>query len=306
MYQASDMLFIYTETPLHAGSGQGTGAIDLPIQRERVTCYPLVQASGLKGALKDAAQRNGGDKEDKDIDLIFGAEGQNVDYAAAISIGDARLLLFPVRSLIGVFAWTTSLDALARFRRDMQAIGANNLPALPESLQKEQALVTSPCGLLPNNENDLVLEEFAFSAQHDEKTTELAKWLADHAFPPNGEDDYWKKKIKTSLVILSEDAFRDFALYGTEVVTRTKLNNETKTVDKETGALWTEEYLPTDSLLYAPVFASASRQKGSNLSAADVLSKTQTMLPNNRLQLGGNETIGRGMIHLTWLNGGGK
>ncbi len=301
MYQASDMLFIYTETPLHAGSGQGTGAIDLPIQRERVTCYPLVQASGLKGALKDTAQRNGGNKED--IDLIFGAEGQNVDYAAAISIGDARLLLFPVRSLIGVFAWTTSLDVLARFRRDMQAIGTNSLPALPESLQKEQAWVTSPCSLLPDNENDLVLEEFAFTAQRDEKTTELAKWLADHAFPPNGEDDYWKKKVKTSLVILPEDAFRDFALYATEIVTRINIDDATKTV--KSGMLWTEEYLPIDSVLYAPVFASTSRREGSSMSAQEVLQKTQQFVPN-RLQLGGDETIGRGMVHLQWLNGGKK
>ena len=35
-----------------------------------------------------------------------------------LRMGDARLLLFPVRSLRGVFAWVTSLDALERFARD--------------------------------------------------------------------------------------------------------------------------------------------------------------------------------------------
>ncbi len=41
---------------------------------------------------------------------------------------------------------------------------------------------------------------------------------------------------------------------STEVITRTKIDNETGTV--EDGALFTEEYLPTDSVLYSLVFAS--------------------------------------------------
>mgnify|MGYP000669322062 CR=1 FL=1 len=37
MFQATNLLFIYVETPLHAGSGRGLGSVDLPIQRERIT-----------------------------------------------------------------------------------------------------------------------------------------------------------------------------------------------------------------------------------------------------------------------------
>lgn len=311
MYQAADLLFIYTETPLHAGAGTGTGAIDLPIQRDRVTQYPLVQASGLKGALRDVAIGS-----DEDINIIFGPKDtkQANEYAAAISIGDARLLLFPVRSLIGVFAWTTSPDALARFKREVQVIKdeiPKELSGLPESIDKDKALVPTNCDLIPENENSLVLEEFAFTVDEDkakrEVVTKLANWLSDQALPRNGEYTYWQNKLKTSLVILPDDAFRDFALYSTEVVTRTKLNNETKTV--ETGALWVEEYLPTDAMLYAPVFASKPRHQPNgwkDKDEHDVLQRTRELLPNRRLQLGGNETIGRGMIYAKWLNGGTK
>lgn len=320
MYQAADLLFIYTETPLHAGAGAGTGAIDLPIQRDRVTQYPLVQASGLKGALRDVARvkaETNGSK--KDVDIIFGPEDidQANEYAAAISIGDARLLLFPVRSLVGVFAWTTSPDALARFKREVQVIKdeiPKELADLTTSIDKDKALVPTNCDLIPDNENSLVLEEFAFTVNEDkakrEAVTKLANWLSNHALPQNGEYTYWKNKLKTSLVILPDDAFRDFALYSTEVVTRTKLKNETKTV--ETSALWVEEYLPTDAVLYAPVFASKPRQEKDRLpngwQGKDenyVLQRIEELLPK-RLQLGGNETIGRGMVHLQWLNGGRK
>ncbi len=35
-------LYLYTETPLHAGVGSGLSSIDLPIQRERTTQYPMI------------------------------------------------------------------------------------------------------------------------------------------------------------------------------------------------------------------------------------------------------------------------
>ena len=39
---SKSMLFLYVETPLHAGSGRGLGTVDLPIQRERATGYPMI------------------------------------------------------------------------------------------------------------------------------------------------------------------------------------------------------------------------------------------------------------------------
>ena len=54
MYKKSDLLFFEVKTPLHAGSGNDLGVIDLPIQRERHTEYPKIEGSSLKGALREA------------------------------------------------------------------------------------------------------------------------------------------------------------------------------------------------------------------------------------------------------------
>jgi len=299
MYDANSILFLYTETPLHAGSGSGLGAVDLPIQRERVTGYPIVQASGLKGALRSAAG------EGKDADVIFGPQGH--EHAGAVSFGDARLLLFPVRSLVGVFAWTTSRDVLARFLRDARAMNLNP-PSLPDA-QDDVALVPADgCDLVPQGESQLVLEEFTFTTQKSAQVSDWAKWLRDHALPQGNEYGYWREKLSRSLVILPQDAFRDFTQHATEVVTRVRLKSETKTV--EGGALWTEEHLPTDTLLYAPVLASAPRQEQEKLprgwkdkKAGDVLAKAKEFAPA-RVQMGGDETVGRGMVRLRWADGG--
>ena len=51
---AQRLLFIHALTPLHPGSGQGVGAIDLPIHRERATNLPVLPGSSIKGCLRDA------------------------------------------------------------------------------------------------------------------------------------------------------------------------------------------------------------------------------------------------------------
>ena len=38
------LLFVHALSPLHAGTGQGIGAIDLPIAREKATTFAMVQA----------------------------------------------------------------------------------------------------------------------------------------------------------------------------------------------------------------------------------------------------------------------
>ncbi|HEY4036838.1 MAG TPA: type III-B CRISPR module RAMP protein Cmr4, partial [Ktedonobacteraceae bacterium] len=122
-------LYLYVETPLHAGVGSGLSSIDLPIQRERTTQYPMVQSSGIKGKLRsvaDAATKGEQPTWKKDdVEIVFGPEKEGADHAGALIVGDARILLFPVRSLSGVFAYTTSRDVLNRFLRDINRTQVN-------------------------------------------------------------------------------------------------------------------------------------------------------------------------------------
>jgi len=309
MFLASRMLFVYTETPLHAGTGSGLGAVDLPIQRERTTQYPIVQASGIKGALRSEAP-DGSEKT-----AAFGHE--HAEYAGALSPGDARILLFPVRSVAGVFAWTTSRDALARFRRDAVVMGLaqgdDPVPTLPEAEPNDDEALASGERVLVKQADDkkvAVLEEFAFQAEVEESVTKWAAWLAKVALPGAPEYAHWRSRLCDGLILLPEAAFRDFLLHSTEVATRIKLEPDNKTV--VSGALWTEEHLPTDSLLYSPVHATKLRVKGEKpealvgvdgkAEAGNVLAWAADKIAA-RIQLGGNETVGRGLVALTWHGG---
>ena len=139
-------MYLYTETPLHAGAGSGLSSIDLPIQRERATQYPMIQGSGIKGKLRATLEGNPAISEDM-INIVFGplsTSGAGSDHAGALIAGDARLLLFPVRSLNGVFAYTTSYDVLSRFRRDIERIEAvDTLDWTVPDTVLDKALVTT-------------------------------------------------------------------------------------------------------------------------------------------------------------------
>lgn len=301
MFDASQLMFMYVETPLHAGTGRSMGVVDLPLQRERLTDYPMVQASGIKGVLRSATK----DKwpADDTHRALFGPEAgdDQHDHAGALSVGDARLLLFPVRSLAGVFAWTTSRDALARFEREVAMTGFPLAKWNVPTVQADEALVSGK-SLVAGGQ--VVLEEFSFTPKTDGEVAKIGQWLATHALPESGEYAYWREMLPQKLCILSEDAFRDFVKYTTEVQTHIKLDSDTKTVDKDKGALWTTESLPTDTLLYVPLMATPSRAQTVQLSGKEVIEKlVGADLP--RLQVGGNQTTGQGMVAVRMYDGKG-
>lgn len=311
MITNTKMLYLYVETPLHAGVGSGLSSIDLPIQRERTTQYPMIQGSGVKGKLRSIAEdmvgRKVGTLTDERVTIMFGPKTTGADHAGALIAGDARILLFPVRSLSGVFAYTTCYDVLGRFKRDRERSG-NGLPwKMPTFVsgvpQKPPvALVTSTSQVSASG--TIVLEEFSFQAQPSKDADDIANWIAQHALPDT--HDYWREKLKQSLVILPDNDFRDFVLYATEIITRVRIDRETKTV--EGGALWTEEHLPTDTLLYVPMYATDSRkardkEKGEKaIPSADILQDAMSLEDNQGgyIQLGGDETVGRGLVRMHW------
>lgn len=293
----TNLLFIYTESPLHAGTGTGLASVDLPIQRERTTQYPNVQGSGIKGALRSQC---GGNKDE--INAVFGPDtDQAGDFAGAISMGEARIVLFPVRSLMGVFAYTTSPHVLARLFRDAHHAGLTDVPALP-TLQEHECLTTSD-DVVANDK--VVLEEFSFQAVSNQLTIDIANWLAESALPQGTEYEYWRNMLRKNFVILSDNAFRDFVVNSTEVVTRVRIVPDSKTV--QDGALWTQEALPADTLMVTTVMARKVRVNGnkrptslSEGTADEVLNWLRKNLPS-RIQIGGDETTGAGQVSLRWF-----
>jgi len=314
MFEKAVMLFLYCETPVHAGTGTSLSIVDLPIQRERITGLPIVQASSLKGVLRAEVERLKG----KQIaETLFGPETQRAsDYAGCVSPHDARLLLFPIRSLVGVFAWATCPLVLERFNREMTAAGFTvkwNVPSLPANSQ--QALVAEISEIIADA--TIVLEEFAFKAQPSQEAKNIADWLATNAFPQSDEYKTFRDWLPKRFVILPNDAFRDFTQLATEIQTRVQLEKTTKTVAE---GPWFEEHLPSETLLYAPIFISKplapkralpDELKQNDEPSAEKVLELLVKLTNpnegkpylDRLQIGGDETVGRGIVKVRFFYG---
>lgn len=298
MYEQAALLGLYAETPLHPGTGQALGAVDLPVQRERHTNYPLVPGSSIKGVMRAAAEHRLG-RNDQRVTAIFGPGNQQAsDHAGALGFSDARLLLFPVRSLFGVFAWLTCPFALARFQRDAALVGLE-LPwtqGSPLAPARDSALVAPQSALV--SDGQVVLEEFAFSAQVRQEVQAIGAFLAEQVLPMHAEYAEWRARLPRHLAILSDDDFGDFVRFATEVVARIALDDETKTTSGESGNLWYEEQVPSETVLYSLALASWPRRSVNGLqTAADILSTLEGM-QLARLQIGGDETVGRGIVSL--------
>ena len=106
--------------------------------------------------------------------------------------------------------------------------------------------------------------------------------------------------MKSHLVVLHDDDFTHFVRHATEVVARVGLDYERKTVKQ--GALFYEEFVPAETLFYCVVLASASRRDGHGKSADDILKYLHDKLPPI-LQIGGDETIGKGLCAVRLDNG---
>lgn len=282
----SALLFLTTETAMHAGAGQSVAGIDLPIQREVHNAWPCVYGSAVKGALRAHAFHNGLDKQDA-IDL-FGpdhasaAGERDSSHAGALLVGDATLLALPVRSLQSHFKWVTCPAALERFSRSAQRLGLKlGTPVASNPGDKLQAL--------GHGTETLFLEEFRLEQKASPDIAELAKALA--ALSGGGLNS---DALQERLVIVHDDIFSFLVRNATAVNAHIAIDAQTKTV--KDGALWHEESLPPETLMYVPLSATSSRRKGSERQAAQVLAQFETLLPpgKNWLQLGGNETTGMG------------
>ena len=285
--QVNRLLMLHAQTSLHPGSGTALGAVDLPVQRECHTQWPVISGSALKGVLRDMyRQKLGGDNDD--LFAVFGPETKDADkHAGAVSFTDARLLAYPVRSLCGVFAWVTCPAVLERLDRDLALAGEPRLGALPRF--RAGAMAQAACD--PNSpllvEGRLVLEEFDFTRDAGIDVSGVIQWIAENATADAGT----RTRLTSHLAVLGDDDFTHFVRHATEIVARIHLDYHSKTV--KSGALFYQEFLPAETLFYSLVFANASRRDGTK-DAKAIAKYLKDNLPPV-LQIGGDETIGKGL-----------
>jgi len=289
MFTHANSLLLHAITPVHAGSGSEVGLVDLPIQRERQTGYPKIESSSLKGSVREYFESKY-HEEQQDINALFGGKETSEDsQASAVSFSDARLLLFPVRSVKEVFVWITCPNVLQRFNREMATYYEKE-----ETFLVPEANTISAENLIVS-ENKVVLEEYAYSVSYDDKTKQLSEQLAKLTNP------YLVNEIEKRLVVLSDAEFSHFVELSTEVNARIKID-DSGTAEN----LWYEENVPAESIFYATVFNGQVRmlpnEKNENSlqSAEDVENYLLEKFPN-AFQIGGNHTLGRGLMKTIWM-----
>jgi len=276
------LLFVHALSPLHAGTGQGVGVIDLPIAREKATNLPYLPGSSLKGVLRDAC-------DTANREAIFGPETANADaYAGSVHFTDQRLLLMPIRSLAGTFAWVTSPFVLRRFLRDTEMTSTNAFPDKVPAVSQQSECLTAAETDLQTSHGPIVLEDIQLKARNDADA--WAKAFASVLFP---NDPAWQEIFKKRFCIVHDEIFGFFVEHATEVVARIALESEKKTVKK--GALWYEESLPAESVLSGVVVAAPVKAD------IDTVFATVRGLIDKPLQLGGKATVGRGLCQLRML-----
>ena len=286
----------YAVSPVHAGAGASLAAVDLPIQRERHTNWPHVQASAVKGAMRAhyrdfAADKTlinflfGYDKADVEHHNNFNAKRSENDrfevkdnFPGAVAFSDAKLLAFPVRSNVAPFVWVTSPAVLKRLNNALAFAGMTGMGD-PPALIGENAFC-----LAGNLSGEVLLEDMVVNVAPDIPNP------IPSGFP-----------VLERLLLISDEAFKYVVDSCTEIQTQIKIDSEKGTAAD--GSLRYQELLPADSVLYSVVYY--SRAVFDNTLQAETVRGHVEDVIKNFIQIGGDETLGRGICKINWLSQGG-
>lgn len=286
----TQLTFIHALSPLHAGIGQGVGVIDLPVAREKATGLPFLPGSSLKGTLRSLCS-------DDDRASIFGPATTETDsnYASSVQFSDQRLLLLPVRSLAGTFAWVTSPYVLRRLLRDI----TDTHTLVPSSLIIPE-FGESECCVCDENGNEssrivistdkVYLEDLDLIARKESTARDWAAWIGQQVFKDQHE---WQRLFIQRFCIVHDDVFSFLLDTATEITARIKLQEESKTV--QGGGLWYEEALPAETILAGLAIISPSQ--AANRNDQWIFDKL-TSLMGKTVQFGGKATVGRGLCRV--------
>jgi len=278
---------LHALSALHVGIGQAVGSVDLPIARAKATHLPLVPGSALKGVLRDEFAGNA------NVKTLFGPEridGDEVGHAGALAFGDAHLLLLPVRSLAGVAAFVTCPFVLARYGEDQKRAGTNDLPKLP--VVADDAAQLCADSVIMAKDRQVVLEDIDLDVSGQGDAEAWGTAIAARLYPG---DAMWQKLLTQRFAIVSDDNFSFLADTATEIRARIRIDDARGVV--ESGALWTEENLPAETVLWGVIAAGPGRERNNPMKQEAVRDAFRAGVGTDKtIQIGGKATVGRGLV----------
>jgi CRISPR-associated protein Cmr4 len=317
------LLFLYAESPVHAGADTSLGAVDLPIQREAGTGLPVIWGQSLKGALRSHFREvwNGTGDDDIKIEDVFGSSppsppddtpaedddrtdnktvgasgggdrgtraGDDGRRAArrkpgpvspgSLAVGDAQMVAFPAPTARAMFAWVSGAVPLGRLRRKAELAGVGGAPA--HCPNPAGATVFAADGGWAER---TVVGPFVVTPQADDLTGRWARFLAEQALPTTTVPAYFADKLKRDLLVVPDQELAAVTRECADITPRVQLSESEKTV--KFGPFYSE-YLPCETLLAALL----------ECQKADHLDRMRKALDEKVLRLGGNETIGKGLL----------
>lgn len=233
---------IMTVDPVHVGTGgMRLGRVDNSIVREPGTRLPKIPGSALHGAIRQyAAYRygkrgcagQGGHCGQPTCPICYtfgfvqGEQGVSA-HSGVVSIGDARILLFPVYSIAGP-VWVTSPSALESFGIKCQML--NNHAARWHGITEQNHL----------NLGWLMLEKDPGVLQLNGKLTDVPE------------------PIRERIVLVSDNLFSQVVNSNLEV--RTSVSIDPDTGAAKEGALFTYEAIPRTAILWMEVIMDDYRE----------------------------------------------
>lgn len=284
------LLYLYAESPLHPGATASDGMLDLPIQRESSTNYPLIWGQSLKGVLRQAAYSAGWQQDA--LKEVFGSEpGEGEETTPGkLAVGDAQLVAFPVPTLRRSFAWVTSWLALSRLARKYAIIGRSSaIPEIPNPADDKGFCghgfwggptpeVLGPC---------LVdLHTPCRNGDTSDPVTDWAQLLAADAIGDAPHLRPFASKLAEDLLVVGSKPMSVLLRECTEFTVRVQLHPDKKTVN---NGPFVSEYLPAETIL-----ASVLTLRGEYI--PEKVQQLRDLLSHSLLQVGGDESIGKGMV----------
>jgi len=313
-------LLIYAITPVYVGMGRSSGIVDLPIQRDPLG-FPIIFSSSFKGALKqwcgiksdnskDKSNKydkygrlNCNNQEIKNCCCLFGGESigsdenaeannekkQVQETASIISLSDFYPLVIPVPSLDKGYVYLTSKYLIDTLFELFSSVEYENGKNWINQFNKNN----NPNGSVTIGSDMEGIPYLKFQDSNFEKEiTNLGK-LAE--------------RLKDGIAYETDDLKAVFEIEkGIIKYTRNKINLENGTVSD--NALWTEEYLPRGTILAGIVFFNVPRknkycENGEIIDENKAESKFKEVFGEKEfyLNVGGKETIGRGLVKVKVL-----
>ncbi|OFC30540.1 type III-B CRISPR module RAMP protein Cmr4 [Acidithiobacillus caldus] len=279
-------------SPVHVGVGQAIGVVDLPIARERAANLPMIPGSAIKGVLRDSFA---GARELQKT--LFGPDqiSKNEDsHAGALVFGDALLLVLPVRSLVGMVSFVTSPFLLSRYQQMAKRCGQSGLPNIPDLTQENNALVTDTSRNITRagaqQRDMLILEDLDLFASKSPDAEAWSKWISAQL-----QDEEWQQHFHARFAIVSDAVLGFLADTATEIRSRIRIDDDKRTVAK--GALWYEENLPAESILFG-LLGFDQPFDGSDVDTQAAFLAHLQDPDRSLLQIGGKASIGRGLIRI--------